>query len=106
MGGSSKSAAPAATAPAATTRPTMTVPGAMPGQLDALSAQLSAGYGQSQPDILALLNQYYQPMQLPDYSPQPAPTTPTRAPAATPAKAKPADGAYQAGRVAGGGINR
>lgn len=77
MGGSSKSAAPAATTPAATTRPTTTVPAAMPGQLDALSAQLAAGFGQSQPDILALLNQYYQPMQLPDYSPQPAPTTPT-----------------------------
>ena len=76
MGGSSKSAAPAATTPAATTRPTTTVPAAMPGQLDALSAQLAAGFGQSQPDILALLNQYYQPMQLPDYSPQPVPTTP------------------------------
>ena len=77
MGGSSKSAAPAAATPAATTQPTMTMQPAMPGQLDALSAQLPAGYGQSQPDILALLNQYYRPMEIPDYSPQPAPTTPT-----------------------------
>jgi len=86
----------------------MTVPGAMPGQLDALSAQLAAGYGQSQPDILALLNQYYQPMQLPDYSPQPAAsTTPaTTTPAPAKSTTKPADNAYQTGRVAGGGINR
>ena len=94
MGGSSKSAAPAATTPAATARPTTTVQPAMPGQLDALSAQLAAGYGQSQPDILAMLNQFYQPMQLPDYSPQPAPAAPTtpRPTTATPATggAKPA----------------
>jgi len=49
-------------------RPTITVPGSMPGQLDALSQQLAMGYGQSQPDIMALLNQVYQPMKLPDYS--------------------------------------
>jgi hypothetical protein len=66
----------------------------MPGQLDALSAQLAAGFGQSQPDILALLNQYYQPMQLPDYSPQPAPTpttttTPATGTTATPVKSDP-----------------
>lgn len=94
MGGSSKSAAPAATTPAATTRPTTTVPAAMPGQLDALSAQLAAGFGQSQPDILALLNQYYQPMQLPDYSPQPAATTPAATPAPAKAVTKPAVRAY------------
>jgi len=110
MGGSSKSAAPAATAPAATTRPTMTVPGAMPGQLDALSAQLSAGYGQSQPDILALLNQYYSPMQLPDYSPQPAatPTTPTTPAATSPVARQPLDrnNGRPGGRDPNGGINR
>jgi hypothetical protein len=108
MGGSSKSAAPAATTPAATTRPTMTVPGAMPGQLDALSAQLSAGYGQSQPDILALLNQYYSPMQLPDYSPQPAPT-PTTPTATTPAATTPAKTSVPSvgmRRDPNGGINR
>ncbi|ODT15810.1 MAG: hypothetical protein ABS35_30345 [Kaistia sp. SCN 65-12] len=49
-------------------RPTITVPGSMPGQLDALSQQLAMGYGQSQPDIMSLLNQVYQPMTLPDYS--------------------------------------
>lgn len=111
MGGSSKSAAPAAATPAATTRPTMTVPGAMPGQLDALSAQLAAGYGQSQPDILSLLNQYYSPMQLPDYSPQPAatPTTPTATPAATaPVTRAPLDrnNGRAGGRDPNGGINR
>lgn len=84
MGGDSKKASPAATTPASTMRPTTTVPAAMPGQLDALSAQLAAGFGQSQPDILALLNQYYQPMQLPDYSqpmtaaPKPVATTPAK----------------------------
>ena len=82
MGGSSKSAAPATTTPAATTRPTTTVPAAMPGQLDALSAQLAAGFGQSQPDILALLNQYYRPMKIPDYS---TPYTSTQDPAKAPA---------------------
>lgn len=106
MGGSSKSAAPAATTPAATTRPTTTVPAAMPGQLDALSAQLAAGFGQSQPDILALLNQYYQPMQLPDYSPQPAPTTPTRTTPVATAPRPVASGGRVGGRDPNGGINR
>lgn len=110
MGGSSKSAAPAATTPAATTRPTTTVPAAMPGQLDALSAQLAAGFGQSQPDILALLNQYYQPMQLPDYSPQPAatPTTPTTPTATAPVTRAPLDrnNGRAGGRDPNGGINR
>lgn len=103
MGGSSKSAAPAATSPAATTRPTTTVPAAMPGQLDALSAQLAAGYGQSQPDILALLNQYYQPMQLPDYSPQPASTTTPATTTTTPraATTTPASGAVKASGSSG-----
>ncbi|KRA00235.1 hypothetical protein ASD64_01280 [Mesorhizobium sp. Root157] len=89
MGGSSKKATPAAAATplTASDRPTTTVPASMPGQLDALSAQLAAGFGQSQPDILALLNQYYQPMQLPDYS---QPFTTGKPAAATPAAATPA----------------
>jgi len=81
MGGSSKKA----TAPAkqettynAAMRPMTEVPAAMPGQLDALTQQLAMGFGMDQPDLLALLNQYYQPMSLPDYSPGaiPAPATP------------------------------
>ena len=85
----------------------MTVPGAMPGQLDALSAQLAAGYGQSQPDILALLNQYYQPMQLPDYSPQPA-ATPTTPAVTAPVTRAPLDrnNGRAGGRDPNGGINR
>jgi len=108
MGSSSKSAAPAATTPAATTRPTMTVPAAMPGQLDALSAQLASGFGQSQPDILALLNQYYKPMELPDYSPQPAPTTPATPAATSPVARQPLDrnNGRPGGRDPNGGINR
>src|SRR5690606_33942257 len=59
-------------------RPMTEVPAAMPGQLDALTQQLSMGFGMDQPDLQALLNQYYQPMNLPDYSPgaTPAPATP------------------------------
>ena len=59
-------------------RPMTEVPAAMPGQLDALSQQLAMGFGMDQPDLLALMNQYYQPMSLPDYSPGaiPAPATP------------------------------
>ncbi|TGR84610.1 hypothetical protein EN866_32915 [Mesorhizobium sp. M2D.F.Ca.ET.223.01.1.1] len=57
--------------------PMDTVQPAMPGQLDALSQQLAAGYGQAPNDVMAQLMQYYAPMSLPDYSPQPTPTTPT-----------------------------
>lgn len=54
-------------------RPMTEVPAAMPGQLDALSQQLAMGYGQQPSDLLSLMNQYYQPMQLPDYGPNAAP---------------------------------
>jgi hypothetical protein len=61
-----------------TVMPMDTVQPAMPGQLDAISQQLSAGYGQAPSDIMANLMQYYAPMSLPDYSPQPTPTTPAK----------------------------
>jgi hypothetical protein len=78
----------------------------MPGQLDALSAQLAAGYGQSQPDILALLNQYYKPMELPDYSPQPAATTSPRPTTTTPAASPRPVASGGTRRDPNGGINR
>ena len=68
MGGSSGGGSKKAPKTSIVDRPTITVPGSMPGQLDALSQQLALGYGQSQPDIMALLSQVYQPMKLPDYS--------------------------------------
>jgi hypothetical protein len=84
MGGSSKKATsetPAATTP---TQPMQTIQPSMPGQLEALAQQLSAGFGQSAPDMMSYLQQFYKPMQVPDYSPQPAATpTPAPAPAAT-----------------------
>lgn len=84
--GSKKATAPAKQEPAhnAAMRPMTEVPAAMPGQLDALTQQLAMGFGMDQPDLLALLNQYYQPMSLPDYSPGaiPAPATPDPATAA------------------------
>lgn len=81
MGSSSKKAAPAEKQEStynAALRPMTEVPAAMPGQLDALTQQLAMGFGMAEPDLMALLNQYYQPMQLPDYSPGaiPAPATP------------------------------
>jgi len=54
-------------------RPMTQVPAAMPGQLDALSQQLAAGFGGQPADLLALMNQYYQPMQLPNYAPNAGP---------------------------------
>lgn len=48
-------------------RPMREVPAAMPGQLDALSQQLAMGYNAEPADLLSLMNQYYQPMMLPDY---------------------------------------
>ena len=68
-----------------TTMPMDTVQPAMPGQLNALSQQLASGYGQAPADIMSQLMQYYAPMSLPDYGPQPTPT-PTPKPAPTPAK--------------------
>lgn len=70
-GGGSKDKTP-------TVMPTDTVQPAMPGQLDAISQQLASGYGQAPADIMANLMQYYAPMSLPDYGPQPTPPTPTK----------------------------
>jgi hypothetical protein len=86
-GGGSKK--PADTKPTTTTQPMQTVPPGMPGQIDTLSQQLAAGFGQPQGDILAYLNQYYQPMSLPNYAPvaptpTPTPATPVTAPKTTP----------------------
>lgn len=78
MGGSSKKkSSPAAEKDIsnAAIRPMTEVPAAMPGQLDALSQQLAMGYGQQPADLLSLMNQYYQPMMLPDYGPNAAPVT-------------------------------
>jgi hypothetical protein len=73
-----------------TTQPMQTVQPGMPGQIDTLSQQLAAGFGQPQGDILAYLNQYYQPMSLPNYAPvtptpaTPVPTKPTPTPITMP----------------------
>lgn len=88
MGGHSHSAAPTATekdVSNAAIRPMTQVPAAMPGQLDALSQQLAMGFGVQPSDLLALMNQYYQPMQLPDYSPGAAPVMEEASSAASPA---------------------
>lgn len=83
MGGSSKKATSETPAAATPTQPMQTIQPAMPGQLEALAQQLSAGFGQSAPDMMSYLQQFYKPMQVPDYSPQPAAATPP--PQATPA---------------------
>lgn len=55
----------------------MTLPGAMPGQLEAISQQLAGGFGQNPTDILTMLQQLHKPMQVQD------PTKPWMAPAGT-----------------------
>lgn len=86
MGGSSKKSTPSQAATPTPAQPMQTIQPAMPGQLDALSQQLAAGFGQAQPDMLAYLQQFYKPMQIPDYSAQPAAATPPpAAPASEPA---------------------
>jgi hypothetical protein len=107
-GGGSKK--PADTKTTTTTQPMQTVPPGMPGQIDTLSQQLAAGFGQPQSDILAYLNQYYQPMSLPNYAPvptpaptTPAPKTPTPAPITTP---KPKMGIGSTTYTHSGGANR
>ena len=79
MGGSSKKKTTSEPEPKdisnAAIRPMTGVPAAMPGQLDALSQQLAMGYGQQPSDLLSIMNQYYQPMMLPDYGPNAAPVT-------------------------------
>jgi hypothetical protein len=86
-----------------TTMPMDTVQPALPGQLDALSQQLAAGYGQAPGDIMANLMQYYAPMSLPDYSPQPAPVTP---PKTTPPPKNSGGGGIIGGRGGSGGFDR
>lgn len=73
MGGISKKNSNEKDISNAAIRPMTEAPAAMPGQLDALSQQLSMGYGQQPSDLLSLMNQYYQPMQLPDYGPNAGP---------------------------------
>nr|WMC99342.1 hypothetical protein RAR13_11860 [Aminobacter aminovorans] len=80
----------AAAAPA--TQPMMTVQPAMPGQLEAIAQQLGAGFGHPAPDMLDYIRQFHRPMQVPDYSAQPA-TTPNPAP--TPAASTPMNTAQQ-----------
>lgn len=63
----------------ATTQPMQTIQPGMPGQIDALSQQLAAGFGQQPNDMMSQLMQYYQPMSLPNYAP-PAPVTPAPTP--------------------------
>lgn len=94
---------------APTAMPMDTVQPAMPGQLNAISQQLSSGYGQAPADIMANLMQYYAPMSLPDYSPQPTPVTP---PKTTPPPKSSSSGGIIGGRggsgsiIHGGGANR
>lgn len=84
---------------AAANRPMTTISPFMPGQDTMLAQQLGAGFGQSPEAMLASMNQYYRPMQVADYSPQPTlptPTTPpaqgTPPPATTPPATPPATG--------------
>jgi hypothetical protein len=46
-------------------RPRTTIQPAMPGQLEAISQQLAAGYGQPPDAIMAMLNEVYRPMSVP-----------------------------------------
>lgn len=80
--------------PGATGGPTFTMPAAMPGQLEAVANQLSAGFGQDPAGILSQMQTLYKPMILADYSPQAAKkkaTTAKKATSSTAAK-KPAGG--------------
>ncbi len=49
--------------------PTMTVQPTMPGQNEAIAAQLAAAFGQSPAGLLAHMNQFYRPMKLPNFDP-------------------------------------
>lgn len=84
-GGSSK---PKTNTP--TTAPMQTIQPGMPGQISTLADQLAAGFGQQPADILAQLQQYYQPMSIPNYAPAAAttPTTPAKTPVTTPTTGK------------------
>lgn len=111
MSGGSKNATPTSAATPAPSQATQTIQPAMPGQLEALAQQLSAGFGQPAPDMLAYIQQFHRPMQVPDFSPQPAATptpaasTPTPEPAAAGQGQPNADQIRQifASRLRGGG---
>lgn len=59
------------------TTPMQTIQPGMPGQISTLADQLAAGFGQNPADIMAQLQQYYQPMSIPNYAPVTPATTPT-----------------------------
>lgn len=100
MGGSSKNTTPASPAAATTpTQPMQTIQPAMPGQLEALAQQLGAGFGQPAPDMLAYIQQFHRPMQVPDYSPQPAATPTPVASTPTPAQAAAGQGQPNADQI-------
>lgn len=75
-GGNNQQQAPA---PAGT--PMQTIQPGMPGQISTLADQLAAGFGQNPADMLSQLQQYYQPMSIPNYAPV-TPAAPTHAPPA------------------------
>ena len=77
-GGNNQQQAPA---PAGT--PMQTIQPGMPGQISTLADQLAAGFGQNPADMLSQLQQYYQPMSIPNYAPV-APTAPTSPTTPTP----------------------
>lgn len=64
----------------------MTLPGSMPGQLDAISQQLGGAFGQDPAQFLAMLQQLHQPMQVQN------PGTPWMPPAGGTAPTSPAGG--------------
>lgn len=110
MSGGSKKSDSKAAATTTTTQPMQTVQPGMPGQISTLADQLAAGFGQPSADILAQLQQYYQPMQLPNYAPVPTPApvtpTPTPKPAPKPIIGKGVNGNNTTGFIHQGGANR
>ncbi len=84
-GSSKKNDTPKTETPATT--PMQTIQPGMPGQISTLADQLAAGFGQNPADILAQLQQYYQPMSIPNYAPG-ATVTPT-ATTSTPTTSRP-----------------
>lgn len=103
-GGGKKNDTPKADTP--TTAPMQTVQPGMPGQISTLADQLAAGFGQQPSDMLAQLQQYYQPMSIPNYAPvtpaTPAPVTAPK-PVTTP---KPVVRSNQTYQTRSGGANR
>ncbi len=89
-GGSSKSKPKTSAATPSGPSPTQTVQPFMPGNDNALAAQLAAGFGGLPADFMAAFQQTYAPMQVPTgatYQPTPATGgggTPTPAPSRNP----------------------